>query len=73
MKYTSKSKLIICGLILGFAIVGGGTASFSAMSAMLDSEFSQPCYAGLWTSRSGHENDLLSNITSGITITYVLV
>lgn len=36
-------------MILFFAIVGGGTASFNAMGTMLNSEFSQPCYAGLWT------------------------
>lgn len=71
VRYTSKSKLIICGLILGFAIIGGGTASFSAMSAMLDSEFSQPCYAGLWTSPTNPENELLSNITTGVTIAHV--
>jgi vesicular inhibitory amino acid transporter len=46
---TPKHKIIVFSLILFFAIVGGGTASISAMGTMLNSEFSQPCYAGLWT------------------------
>ncbi|KAE9551476.1 hypothetical protein FO519_005321 [Halicephalobus sp. NKZ332] len=49
VRYTSKPKLAIFAFILVFAIVGGGTASLSALSTMVNSEFSQPCYAWIWT------------------------
>ena len=50
MRYTPKLKLAIFAFILAFAIVGGGTASTTALLTMLDSKLSQPCYAGLWAS-----------------------
>lgn len=46
-EYTPKRKLIVnCAIIL-FALVASTAATMSAMSAMLGSEFSAPCYAGL--------------------------
>jgi len=48
VRYTPKLKLAIFAFILAFAIVGGGSASITALSTMLDSKLSQPCYAGLW-------------------------
>jgi len=47
-KYTPNSRKIINFIILLFAVVGGGAATISAMNAMINSEFSEPCYAGLF-------------------------
>lgn len=33
------------------AIIGGGAATISAMNAMINSDFSPPCYAGIFSSQ----------------------
>jgi hypothetical protein len=50
-KYTPNSAKIINFSILLFAIIGGGAATISAMNAMINSELSPPCYAGLFVSQ----------------------
>ncbi|KAI6215446.1 Amino acid transporter, transmembrane family-containing protein [Aphelenchoides besseyi] len=50
-KYTSTSRKLINFSILLFALVGGGAATISAANAMLNSEFSAPCYAGVFSSQ----------------------
>jgi hypothetical protein len=46
-QFTPRRKLLLNGAVLLFALVGGLAATLSAMNAMLSSEFSAPCYAGL--------------------------
>jgi len=47
--YTSWQKKLLNGIILLVAVVGGAAATVSAMGAMFDSEFSPPCYLGLFS------------------------
>ncbi|CAD6196540.1 unnamed protein product [Caenorhabditis auriculariae] len=49
LEFTPKKRLIINMLILVVALVGGVTATFSAVQAMVNSRFSAPCYARLWS------------------------
>ncbi|UMM27589.1 hypothetical protein L5515_010823 [Caenorhabditis briggsae] len=46
---SDKIKLLANILILVFATLGGVAATVSAMQTMLQSEFSAPCYAKLWS------------------------
>ncbi|CCD71123.1 Amino acid transporter transmembrane domain-containing protein [Caenorhabditis elegans] len=46
---SDKIKLLANILILVFAIFGGVAATTSAMQTMLQSEFSAPCYARIWS------------------------
>ncbi|CAD5222423.1 unnamed protein product [Bursaphelenchus xylophilus] len=48
-KYTPSSKKLIFSLILVFAVCGGTAGTVSAMNAMFNSEFSAPCYAGIFS------------------------
>ncbi|KAH7710177.1 Protein Y4C6B.2 a [Aphelenchoides avenae] len=45
VQFTPWQKLIVNGIILTFAVVGGTAATLSAMNAMINSDFSPPCYA----------------------------
>uniref|UniRef100_A0A183BKK5 Aa_trans domain-containing protein n=1 Tax=Globodera pallida TaxID=36090 RepID=A0A183BKK5_GLOPA len=45
--FTSRPKMLLNSAILVFALVGGTAATVSAMNAMLSSELSAPCYAGI--------------------------
>ncbi|CAI2351813.1 unnamed protein product [Caenorhabditis sp. 36 PRJEB53466] len=46
---SDKIKLLLNILILVFATFGGIAATVSAVQTMLNSEFSAPCYAKLWS------------------------
>lgn len=50
-----------------FSLIGGIAATLSAMDAMLDSQFSLPCYAGLFSSEllnlNNKTKDFLNNTT----------
>uniref|UniRef100_A0A7E4ZWT3 Aa_trans domain-containing protein n=2 Tax=Panagrellus redivivus TaxID=6233 RepID=A0A7E4ZWT3_PANRE len=67
--YTPKHKLAIYAIIMAFAIIGGGTASLSALGQMVNSQFSQPCYAGLWTTKPVEET-ILGNATELLTYSH---
>lgn len=49
-RYTNRSKFLTNGFILFFAFIGGTAATFSAINAMLNSDFSAPCYAEIFFS-----------------------
>uniref|UniRef100_A0A915CSL2 Amino acid transporter transmembrane domain-containing protein n=1 Tax=Ditylenchus dipsaci TaxID=166011 RepID=A0A915CSL2_9BILA len=70
--YTPSSKLLLNGAVLVFGILGGLAATLSAMNAMISSEFSPPCYSGLWQTAEAavtaviDHDSLMSNSTTTI-------
>jgi vesicular inhibitory amino acid transporter len=48
-KYTPNSRKFLSITILLIAFIGGTAATLSAMNAMINSDFSPPCYAGIFT------------------------
>lgn len=48
-QYTPRFKLFLNGAVLVFGILGGLAATISAMNAMINSDFSPPCYSSLFS------------------------
>lgn len=69
-EYTPTSKLLLNGAVLAFGIVGGLAATLSATNAMVSSEFSPPCYSGLFTSKNipapADHDDFMGNSTTSM-------
>ncbi|KAI1724606.1 transmembrane amino acid transporter protein [Ditylenchus destructor] len=65
-KYTPRSQLLLNGAVLLFGILGGLAATFSAMNAMLSSEFSPPCYSGIFTTEDAIIDDIFGNSTLSV-------
>ncbi|KHN87090.1 Lysine histidine transporter 1 [Toxocara canis] len=57
-----KLRLFICGFIILFGIIGGAAATYSAISELVTTQFTVPCYIQPFTSRlhptdvHGHTN-----------------
>lgn len=45
------------------SLIGGTAATLSAINAMLNSKFSPPCYAGLFTSNYNEVKELTNTTT----------
>uniref|UniRef100_A0A0N4ZIT5 Aa_trans domain-containing protein n=1 Tax=Parastrongyloides trichosuri TaxID=131310 RepID=A0A0N4ZIT5_PARTI len=58
INYTSRAKLGINLTLITIAIVGGLAATISAFRIMISSEFSPPCYSGIFSSPA--ENEAIS-------------
>jgi hypothetical protein len=58
IKFTPKGKLLLNLTILLFGLIGGIAATISAMNAMLNSQFSGPCYAGLFQQENVIEDNV---------------